>query len=77
MTAARPEGGPTGPDPVAHLGAAIRDRWASVRGPLFCDMYELTMAQVYVRTGLAHRPARFDAFYRSNPDYGKIGRAHV
>jgi nicotinate phosphoribosyltransferase len=58
------------PDPLGLLGATVRNRWASVRGPLFCDMYELTMAQVYVRTGLAHRPAQFDAFYRSNPDYG-------
>jgi nicotinate phosphoribosyltransferase len=65
-----PPGDAFGPDPLARLGATIRDRWASVRGPLFCDMYELTMAQVYVRTGLAHRPAQFDAFYRSNPDYG-------
>lgn len=74
MTAARPGGAPSGDahgsDPLTRLGTTIRDRWASVRGPLFCDMYELTMAQVYVRTGLAHRPAQFDAFYRSNPDYG-------
>ncbi len=56
--------------PLHMLGTAIRDRWTATRGPLFCDMYELTMAQVYVREGLADRTAQFDAFYRSNPDYG-------
>ncbi len=41
-----------------------------LRGPLFTDLYELVMAQTYLRTGLADRRARFDYFYRSNPDYG-------
>lgn len=40
------------------------------RGPLFTDHYQLVMAQVYWREGLADRPAQFDYFYRSNPDYG-------
>lgn len=53
--------------PAAH---AIRDRWRSVRGPLFTDLYELSMAQVYVRDGLAEQPAQFDQFFRANPDYG-------
>jgi len=58
------------PDPLGALGATIRDRWTATRGPLFCDMYELTMAQVYVHGGIVDRAAHFDAFYRSNPDYG-------
>ena len=40
------------------------------RGPLFTDHYQLAMAQVHVREGLADRLAQFDYFYRSNPDYG-------
>ena len=53
--------------PAAHT---IRDRWRSVRGPLFIDLYELAMAQVYVRDGIAEQPAQFDQFFRSYPDYG-------
>ena len=41
-----------------------------MRGPLFTDMYELAMAQVYLRAGIAERRAQFDHFFRSNPDYG-------
>lgn len=37
---------------------------------LFTDQYQLTMAQLYFRQGLHERPAQFDHFYRSNPDYG-------
>lgn len=37
---------------------------------LFTDHYQLVMAQVYFQAGLADRPAQFDFFYRSNPDYG-------
>lgn len=37
---------------------------------LFTDHYQLTMAQLYVRTGLAERRARFDHTFRSYPDYG-------
>ena len=40
------------------------------RGPLFTDLYQLVMADVYVAEGLADRRATFDYFYRSNPDYG-------
>lgn len=37
---------------------------------LFTDHYQLTMAQLYLRTGLAERRARFDHTFRSYPDYG-------
>ncbi len=37
---------------------------------LFTDLYQLVMAQLYLAEGLADRPAHFDYFYRSNPDYG-------
>ncbi|WP_040492772.1 nicotinate phosphoribosyltransferase [Ilumatobacter nonamiensis] len=53
-----------------ELGDAIRARWAATRGPLFTDMYELAMAQVYVSQGISERPAQFDYFFRSAPDYG-------
>jgi len=39
-------------------------------GTLFTDFYQLTMAQLYFRQGLGLRRARFDYFYRSNPNYG-------
>ncbi len=39
-------------------------------GILFTDMYQLTMAQLYHRQGLADRPVQFDHFFRSYPDYG-------
>lgn len=39
-------------------------------GVLFVDRYELTMAQVYFRMGIADRPARFEYSFRSYPDYG-------
>ena len=48
----------------------IRERWTEVRGPLFTDMYELAMAQVYVQQGISERRAQFDYFFRSTPDYG-------
>jgi nicotinate phosphoribosyltransferase len=44
------------------------------RGPLFTDLYELVMAQLYVAEGLADRPAQFDYTYRANPDYGSQAR---
>ena len=52
------------------LADGISASWAEARGPLFTDMYELTMAQVYVDEGIADRRAQFDYFFRSNPDYG-------
>ncbi|MEM8745597.1 MAG: nicotinate phosphoribosyltransferase [Actinomycetota bacterium] len=55
---------------VPALAGEIRQRWIDARGPLFCDMYELAMAQVYVRAGIADRRSQFDYFFRSAPDYG-------
>ncbi len=52
------------------LSEQIEQRWVATRGPLFTDMYELAMAQVYVNEGIAERRAQFDYFFRSNPDYG-------
>lgn len=39
-------------------------------GILGTDQYQLTMAQMYWKEGLADRPAQFDYFFRSYPDYG-------
>lgn len=39
-------------------------------GILFTDLYQLTMAQVYYRTGLHEKEAQFDHFFRDYPDYG-------
>ena len=39
-------------------------------GILFTDMYQFTMAHLYFRMGLHERPAQFDHFFRSYPDYG-------
>jgi nicotinate phosphoribosyltransferase len=39
-------------------------------GLLGTDQYQLAMAQVYWKEGLADRDARFDYFFRSYPDYG-------
>jgi nicotinate phosphoribosyltransferase len=41
------------------------------RGGLLTDQYQLTMAQLYFREGLADRSVRFEHFYRRNPDYGE------
>ncbi len=38
---------------------------------LFTDFYQLTMAQLYFRQGLADHGAQFDYFYRANPSYGQ------
>jgi nicotinate phosphoribosyltransferase len=43
----------------------------TAEGILFTDQYQLTMAQLYFRTGLHQRQAQFDYFFRSYPDYGK------
>jgi nicotinate phosphoribosyltransferase len=40
-----------------------------MEGMLFTDMYQLTMAQLYFRTGLHESEVLFDHFYRRNPDY--------
>lgn len=55
---------------MTGLDREIADRWAAIRGPLFTDMYELSMAQVYVSDGIAERRSQFDYFFRSPPDYG-------
>jgi nicotinate phosphoribosyltransferase len=46
------------------------DRRAA-EGLLFTDFYQLTMAQLYFRQGLAERRAQFDYFFRSHPHYGE------
>jgi len=43
----------------------------TIGGILSTDEYQLTMAQLYYRAGLHERPARFEHFFRSNPDYGE------
>lgn len=43
---------------------------ATNEGILFTDFYQFTMAQLYFRMGLHDRPAQFDHFFRSYPDYG-------
>lgn len=40
-------------------------------GFLFTDFYQLTMAQLYFRQGLAESRALFDYFFRSRPSYGE------
>ncbi|NPV06423.1 MAG: nicotinate phosphoribosyltransferase [Anaerolineae bacterium] len=42
----------------------------TAEGILMTDEYQLTMAQLYYRMGLHERPAQFDHFFRSYPDYG-------
>ena len=39
-------------------------------GILGTDQYQLAMAQVYWKEGIADRPAQFDYFFRRYPDYG-------
>ncbi len=39
-------------------------------GLLFTDQYQLTMAQLYFRTGIHEAGAQFDHFFRNHPDYG-------
>src|SRR5690606_2533288 len=40
-------------------------------GILSTDEYQLTMAQLYFRSGLHERRARFEHFFREYPDYGE------
>jgi nicotinate phosphoribosyltransferase len=42
----------------------------AVEGILFTDQYQLTMAQLYFRTGIHERRAQFDHFFRHYPDFG-------
>ena len=39
-------------------------------GILFTDQYQLVMAQLYFKNNLHNKPAIFDHFFRSYPDYG-------
>jgi nicotinate phosphoribosyltransferase len=43
---------------------------SAAEGILFTDQYQLTMAQLYYRTGMHETQARFEHFFRSYPDYG-------
>ncbi len=47
------------------------DRRDLTDGFLFTDQYQLTMAQLYWKEGLAETPAEFDYFFRTYPDYGE------
>lgn len=40
-------------------------------GILFTDQYQLSMAQLYYRMGMADHDARFEHFFRRYPDYGR------
>ena len=40
-------------------------------GLLFTDFYQLTMAQLYFREGLAERRSQFDYFFRRYTNYGR------
>jgi nicotinate phosphoribosyltransferase len=42
---------------------------SAMRGILFTDQYQLTMAQLYFRHGLHEMEVQFDHFYRRNPDF--------
>ena len=42
---------------------------ATMRGILYTDQYQLTMAQLYYRLGLHEIEVQFDHYYRRNPDY--------
>lgn len=39
-------------------------------GILFTDQYQLMMAQLFYRTGVHEKPAKFDHYFRQYPDYG-------
>lgn len=49
----------------------MRDRRDLIEGFLFTDQYQLTMAQLYWKEGLADTPAQFDYFFRTYPHYGE------
>ncbi len=48
-----------------------RDERNSAEGILYTDFYQFTMAHVYFRLGMHERPAQFDHFFRTYPDYGE------
>ena len=43
----------------------------TAEGFLFTDQYQLTMGQLYFRLGIHEKPALFEHFFRSYPDYGQ------
>ncbi|MBN1850516.1 MAG: nicotinate phosphoribosyltransferase [Deltaproteobacteria bacterium] len=43
---------------------------STAEGILYTDQYQLTMAQLYYRMGLHEKPAQFEHFFRTYPDYG-------
>lgn len=47
------------------------DRRDLTEGFLFTDQYQLTMAQLYWKEGVAETPAQFDYFFRRYPHYGE------
>lgn len=53
-----------------HRGNRYRRLVPLADSILFTDHYQLTMAQLYHRMGMAERQARFDHTFRSYPDYG-------
>ena len=55
----------------------MTDRRDLVEGFLFTDQYQLTMAQLYWRIGMADRQAQFDHFFRRYPDYGEHKAGYV
>ncbi len=42
----------------------------TAEGILFTDQYQLTMAQLYYRTGLHEKRVQFDHYFREYPNYG-------
>jgi nicotinate phosphoribosyltransferase len=55
----------------------MTDRRDLTEGFLFTDQYQLTMAQLYWKSGLAERTAQFDYFFRRYPDYGEHQAGYV
>jgi nicotinate phosphoribosyltransferase len=55
----------------------MTDRRDLVEGFLFTDQYQLTMAQLYWRIGMADRRTQFDHFFRRYPDYGEHKAGYV
>ncbi|MGE5222889.1 MAG: nicotinate phosphoribosyltransferase [Omnitrophica WOR_2 bacterium] len=48
-----------------------RSEELTAEGILFTDQYQLTMAQVFFRTGMQEKEVLFDHFFRNYPDYGQ------
>ncbi len=52
-------------------------RMGTTTGILFTDQYQLTMAQLYWKEGLAAHRAQFDYAFRHYPDYGEHQAGYV